>query len=208
MKPSSSSSSQPTSTTTTIVVDREEKVRQLKYSLAWLCCDELLVPPIPVLEPLRLLNTDTDEIKQEKREKHAKLLEARDRERKKREPELLSSLDRVVDRVLVARPQYKKMIDYATITDQSKTVKLSCSNCKNKNPDDFFADPKSGDTVCLNCGLVVHALGIDKGAAKRNFEGEEVSTYSNISISFTSLLLVVFVYESIIICVIVSNLSS
>lgn len=154
-------------------MDREEKLNQLKNSLAWMCCDELLVPPIPLVEPLRLLNSDTDEIKQEKRNKHTRLIFERDQERKEREPELLSSLDKVVERVVVARPQYKKTIDYATITDQTKTVKLSCPNCKNKEPDDFFPDPKSGDTVCLKCGLVVHALGIDKGAAKRNFEGEE-----------------------------------
>lgn len=164
------------STAAVPTADREEKLRQLKLSLAWMCCDDLLVPPIAALEPLRVLNSDTEEMKQSKRNAYTKLVEERDKERRRREPELLLALDKVVDRVVVARPQYKKTIDYATITDQTKTVKLSCSNCRNKDQENFFPDPKSGDTVCLNCGLVVHALGIDKGAAKRNFEGEEVRT--------------------------------
>ena len=43
-----------------------------------------------------------------------------------------------------------------------------------------MTDPKSGDVVCtgrdgLGCGNVVQDHSVDLGAAKRNFEGEEVS---------------------------------
>jgi hypothetical protein len=113
--------------------DRENKLNILKRNLAWACCADLLSPPLPTLEPLRFSNQDTDEEKQLKRSEHQARSEAREKERIMREPELIYELDKIIERVKLARLEYENnSVNYRVLSEAYREFKFTCERCKNQ----------------------------------------------------------------------------
>ena len=113
--------------------DRDAKLLSLKRNIAWACCSDLLSPPLPVLEQLRFQNTDDEETKRIKRAEHRRASEEREKERIRREPELLNELDKVMERVKSARSSYSKTgINYNAISEAYRVMKFYCDRCKNQ----------------------------------------------------------------------------
>jgi hypothetical protein len=116
-----------------ITSNREEKYRDLKKRIAWACCGDLLNPPLPPLEPLRYSNTDDPELKSQKKAEYHKKVEEREKERMKREPELIEELDRVIERVRSARSEYNKSgLNYNAIAEAQRIFKFDCERCRNR----------------------------------------------------------------------------
>ena len=84
-------------------VERERKVHELKLKIIATCCQSLLNPPLPFIGALRFDKDDTDEDKDIKRKEHARKAMEREEERIRREPELLRELEKIMERVRLAR---------------------------------------------------------------------------------------------------------
>jgi hypothetical protein len=114
--------------------DRESKLQDLKKSLAWSCCETYLTPPLSYVGPLVFAKGDSEQVKNAKRLENKQKLRYREQERIRREPEVVHELEKVMERVVAARPEYAaNKINYAAITDSfaGKTTKFRCERCGN-----------------------------------------------------------------------------
>lgn len=174
-----------------------EAIESLKKSLALVCCNSILSPPIPFVGALRINNNDTPEEKEAKRKEYEEKLQFREKEKLRREPELVEEMNKIIKRVYDSRAEAlpedsgeysfgakseslisKRGFSYEVAATKYGLHSNCCEVCGNKDPYRFFTDSSSGDTICLGvdgnqCGNVVAEHLIDRGAAKRNFEGEE-----------------------------------
>ena len=174
-----------------------EAIESLKKSLALVCCHSILSPPIPFVGALRINNNDTNEEREEKRKEHEEKLAFRESEKIRREPELVEEMNKIIKRVYDSRvevlPEDSGEYAFGTKSGALTTTRgfsyevaatkyglhsSCCEVCGNKDPYKFFTDTSSGDTICMGinenkCGNVISEHLIDRGTAKRNFEGEE-----------------------------------
>ena len=117
----------------TSTVDREIKLRNLKSKIIWVCCANLLSPPLKRVEPLRLGKDDSEAQKAYKRAEHERLLNERDMERIRREPELLKELEKIMERVKQARSEYTAPeVNYAATATANVIFHYYCERCKNQ----------------------------------------------------------------------------
>ena len=99
---------------------------------------------------------------------------------KVREETMVDELSMLMERVLEARHEYKKAEEVFATNLPALTQQLFiCKQCGNRNTNNTFLDPRTGDTVCRginnddNCGEILQDHQINRGAAKRNFEDVE-----------------------------------
>ena len=88
----------------------------------------------------------------------------------------MAQLKVVISRVSEARYDFSKAEEvFSTNLPAVEPQIFRCPNasCGNRDSDALFTDPRSGDTICTNCGEVVQDHMVDRGAAKRNFEDKE-----------------------------------
>lgn len=159
---------------------KEMRLRELKKSMAWASCKELINPPImATVLPLKILPTDNDIERQEKQLQHKFSKDRYDEELLRREPDVIKEFEKLVDRIRATRHEYKQNgNDYYAIAEGVKSFKFHCSNCNNRDPYHTLEDPKRGDRICQGvggsgCGAVVEEHHVDRSAGKRKIEGEE-----------------------------------
>ena len=99
---------------------------------------------------------------------------------KVREETMVDELSMLMGRILEARSEYKKAEEvFATNLPALSQQLFICKQCGNRNNNNTFLDPRTGDTVCRginnddNCGMILQDHQINRGAAKRNFEDVE-----------------------------------
>ena len=99
---------------------------------------------------------------------------------KVREETMVAELSTLMERILEARLEYKKAEEvFATNLPALSQQLFICRQCGNRNNNNTFLDPRTGDTVCRginnddNCGEILQDHQINRGAAKRNFEDVE-----------------------------------
>jgi len=94
-----------------------------------------------------------------------------------RERQMLDELDKLILRVKEARSEHQKFEEMVVGTNeqQQEATTFVCDKCGNRDTDNFFTDPRTGDTICRgplgdnNCGEVLKDHMVDRGAAHRNF---------------------------------------
>lgn len=102
-------------------------------------------------------------------------------EREKRETQMLSELEKIIQRIRDARSEYGKAEAALEGTNAKATEakRFVCGRCGNRDPELIFTDPRTGDSICRgkegknNCGEVVQDHFIHLGEARRNFEDQE-----------------------------------
>jgi hypothetical protein len=114
-------------------VDREIKLRNLKSKIIWVCCANLLNPPLQRIERLRFSKEDTEAQKEWKRAEYASQLNDREMERIRREPELLRELEKIMERVKQARSEYTAPeVNYAATSAANVVFHYFCDKCRNQ----------------------------------------------------------------------------
>ena len=157
---------------------KEMKMREIKKALAWSTCIGLVSPPFQDVPPLVILANDSEEVKKQKRFQNKLKMDAYEEEKIRREPEVVKEFDNLVQRITAARAGYKQGIDYYSMAQNRKEVRVSCPRCHNKNPEFSVTDEKRGELLCLGpngegCGYVLQEHNMDLGAARRNHEEGE-----------------------------------
>jgi hypothetical protein len=146
----------------------------------WRLCTDLLDPPLPVVERLRLPPDMPEYERQEAKRKHEDALLNRELDLKKREPELLGRLEDIMLRIIQSRAE--QVVDnqevWAVPKAERQTIEFECDICRNTDQKCFLQDVQTGDTVCLGqgkrgCGNVVQDHRVDEGSQFRTFADGE-----------------------------------
>jgi hypothetical protein len=132
---------------------RAERLLQLKKKLAWEVASELA--PVQDLGDGESASED-------------------------REWRMVNDLTMLMGRVKETRMEYQKAEEVFSTNLPAVTQQIfTCKRCGNRNTNNTFLDPRTGDTVCRglnnddNCGEILQDHQINRGAAKRNFEDVE-----------------------------------
>lgn len=109
------------------------KLDNLKRKITWICCSDLLDPPLPYVGAVTYEKGDTEEDKRLKREDQARKLREKEEERIRREPELVEKFEKVIERVRKARSEYPKPeVDYLQNSIARTVTNFRCKICNNK----------------------------------------------------------------------------
>jgi hypothetical protein len=182
-------------------VDRLHKIAQLKKRIVGIYGSGLLTTPLNQDVIQKVFKDDNEDVKAEKNATNKRIIAERTVELKKREPELITELEKLIERIKNARPEYGSIQNlYSSSNAAIEKQKFTCEKCGNKvshrkyfgggndnisslfNQDinNIINDSLRGDSICngpdnMGCGTVLADHTVEMGAEKRNFEGEEVS---------------------------------
>eukprot|EP01038_Epipyxis_sp_PR26KG_P009072 gene9072-12234_t len=153
------------------------RIYELKLKVGWLCSSSILSVPLNEEVPLLKINkNDPEATKQFKISENNRIKEQREIEQKKREPELIAELDKIIIKIKSVNENHS--LDHSSGMSSISIPKMLCVLCGNKDLNNVVTDPLTGDSICtgmdgLGCGQVMLDHTVHEGAEKRNFEGEE-----------------------------------
>ncbi len=114
-------------------LNRIQKINQLKKRIVGVYGSSLLTTPLNQ-ETLRIiLKDDSAELKARKMAENKEIIALRSLELKQREPELITELEKLIDRIKDARPNYGQIDNlYASSNAAVSTQKFVCERCGNR----------------------------------------------------------------------------
>lgn len=113
--------------------DRKKKILDLKKKIVGIYGSTLLPSSINQVSLEVIRKDDSEEVRAEKLEENRNIIAERDAAYKQREPELVYELDKIIDRIRMARSEYGSIdMLYSSGTAAIPVPKFICTQCGNK----------------------------------------------------------------------------
>lgn len=113
--------------------DRLRKIASLKKRIVGIYGSSLLTSPLNTETVHTIFKDDSEEVKARKNADNKEILAARALELKQREPDLIQELEKIIERIKVARHDYGAIDNlYQSSTAALSTQQFVCEQCGNK----------------------------------------------------------------------------